>query len=105
MTEPTKKSDAPLDTEALLSALSALESTLVKASREVDSTVAPVRESFVKRFPVLFLLLTTIGATAVFLSLEKILLSIDLFDTQPWILFALGVGILAVTGRLTKIFK
>lgn len=102
MTEPIKKDVAPLDTEALLSALAALESTLVKARDEVDSTVAPVRESFFKRFPTLFLLLTTAGATAVFLSLERIFLSVDLLDAQPWVLFVLGVGILAVTGRLAK---
>lgn len=102
MEDETRTSTDRSEREALLLSLRALERTLEQAGTEVDGLVAPVRKTFFKRFPTLFLLLTTLGATAVFLGLERILLMVDLFDNKPWLLFLLGVAILALTGRLAK---
>ncbi len=90
------------DAESLRKAIDTLEHMLRQAGTEVDGLVTPVRETLFKRFPTLFLLLTTLGATAVFLGLEQILLTIEWFDNKPWLLFLLGVAILALTGRLAK---
>ncbi len=101
MTREPKKTDAA-DIASALEALTTLEEVIVRARREVDGLVAPVRQSFFKRYPTLFLLLTTAGVTAVFLGLERILLDIPLLEEKPWLLFLVGVGILAITGRLYK---
>ena len=98
MTPDPKKTEAA---EAA-SALAALEDIIARARLEVDGLVAPVRQTFFKRYPTFFLLLTTAGVTAVFLGLERILLEIPILEEKPWLLFLMGVGILAITGRLYK---
>jgi len=95
--QPTKN-----EIEAALSALTRIEKLAREKGIAMDELAAPVRQTLLKRFPVLFLLLTTLGATAVFLSLENLLLQVTLFDEKPWLLFLVGVGILTVTGRLYK---
>jgi hypothetical protein len=101
MLREPKNTDAS-DVASALEALTTLEDVIVRARTEVDGLVAPVRQSFFKRYPTLFLFLTTTGVTAVFLGLERILLEIPLLEEKPWLLFFVGVGILAITGRLYK---
>lgn len=72
------------------------------AGKQLDTYAKPLRESVFKRYPTLFTLLVTIGATATFLGSEQILLSFSIFATRPWLLFLFGIAILALTGRLYK---
>jgi len=86
----------------ILSLVTELEEALKRAGGEVDKAVLLVRQTVLKRYPVLFALAVTIGIAATILGLEQILLTVPLFLEQPWVLFLLGVGILTVTGTLYK---
>ena len=70
--------------------------------QQFDTYAKPLRESVFKRYPTLFTLLVTVGATATFLGSEQILLSISLFSSHPWLLFLFGIAILTLTGKLYK---
>ncbi len=70
--------------------------------KTVDTYVAPVRKSILQRFPVLFSLLATIGAAAVILGIEQIILKYQLFAHHPEFILLSGVLLLAFTGRLYK---
>lgn len=72
------------------------------AGQQLDTYAKPLRESVFKRYPTLFTLLVTVGATATFLGSEQILLSIPVFANHPWLLFLFGIAILALTGKLYK---
>jgi midasin (ATPase involved in ribosome maturation) len=73
-----------------------------KTTAQVDSYIAPVRESILKRFPVLFSLLTTFGVATTFYGFEKFVDGIPLLAHNPLLMLILGMGILAVTGTLYK---
>lgn len=75
------------------------------ATKEIDSYLAPARESILKRFPVLFSLLVTFGLATTFLGFEKIVSQISFLDQNPLLLLILGVSILAATGTLYKKLK
>jgi hypothetical protein len=79
-----------------------LEQVIRKTGSHLDSYVAPMRESVFKRYPTLFTLLVTLGATATFLGLEQLLLTSDWLRENPWALFIFGVTILVITGRTYK---
>jgi hypothetical protein len=72
------------------------------AERELDRTLQPVRQSFSRRYPLMFVGTTAAGATATFLGIEQILLQSRLLQSYPWLILALGVTILVVTGTLYK---
>lgn len=73
-----------------------------KTEERVEEVVAPVRKSVLKRFPILFLLLVTIGVTATISSLEKLLLQIPFLDSHPSVVLVIGLSILILTGTLYK---
>ena len=68
----------------------------------VDRMMRPIRRSAFRRFPTFFTLLATFGAVATFLGIEKILEQYEVLTRYPWLMLAIGVGILVVTGRLYK---
>ncbi len=70
--------------------------------KTVDSYVAPVRKSILARFPVLFGFLVTIGAAAVILGVEQILLKYQILVNHPELILLIGLSLLAFTGRLYK---
>jgi uncharacterized protein YybS (DUF2232 family) len=72
------------------------------AGQQLDNYAKPLRESVFRRYPTLFTLLVTVGATATFLGSEQILLSFSLFADRPWLLFLFGIVILTLTGKLYK---
>jgi hypothetical protein len=98
MTQPK----LPIDQNELIDIIARLEKMTRDAGNGIDSVVAPVRKTILKRYPFIFALLISLGATAVFLGIEQILLQFDILRTQPWLIVSLGVGILALTGRLYK---
>lgn len=68
----------------------------------IEHHVSPVRNSVLKRFPVLFSLLTTFGVAATFLGFEQLILKSNLLDKYPELILALGVIILVFTGKIYK---
>jgi len=70
--------------------------------KAVDSYVAPVRRSILQRFPVLFGLLATIGAAAIILGVEQIILKYQILANHPELILLIGICLLAFTGRLYK---
>ena len=73
-----------------------------KTTSGVDSYVAPVRNSVLQRFPIVFSLLVTFGVTTTFLGFEKIIESIPFLNDHPVVVLILGMSILAFTGTLYK---
>jgi hypothetical protein len=68
----------------------------------LEHSVAPVRKGLSTRFPLLYLLLVTVGVTATFLGVEQILLQSVLLQRYPMIILGLGLLVLAFTGTLYK---
>ena len=60
------------------------------------------RTSFSLRHPIAFVLLSTFGLVATFYGFEKIIDKIDPINNNPWIVLALGLFILSITGNLLK---
>ncbi len=71
-----------------------------EANTVVNNYIRPVRESILKRFPVLFSLLGAFGLTATFLGIENSILKYELFIKYPELILLIGVIILVFTGRL-----
>lgn len=67
--------------------------------------VEPVRRGAAHRFPTLFLILATLGASAVFYSAERFFEMWPVTANRPWLILIIGVGILAITGTLHKKLK
>lgn len=89
-------------TKDTAAALVAAEHTTTELTKRVDGYVAPVRQTVFKRFPTLFALLVTTGATALFLGIEQTILKYQLLQNKPELILLIGVLILAFTGRLYK---
>lgn len=79
-----------------------IENRIGNTAKEFDSYVAPVRTSVLRRFPILFTLLTTFGVAATFLAFEKILTQYELLNRYPWLILLIGLSALAFTGSLYK---
>lgn len=67
-----------------------------------DKTMEPVRRSFFMRFPTLALLLVTFGVAATIFGIEQFIMEVEWLSDRPLFIFALGIGILVLTGRLSK---
>ncbi len=76
--------------------------TVEGVEKSLGHMIAPLRHSAFRRFPTLFALLTTFGFAATILGMEHILTSIPILHNHPWLILAVGVGILVLTGRLHK---
>lgn len=83
-------------------ALTTVDGVVNKETARMDSYISPIRTSVLKRFPILFSLLTTFGVATTFLGFEKIVSTIPLFDQNPFVMLILGISILAATGTLYK---
>ena len=83
-------------------AVSRLVTMIDGAGREVEVITQPIRDSLLKRYPTISALLVTTGVTATFLGIEQILLRIEVFNNNPWLVLFLGVTLLVFTGRLYK---
>lgn len=82
--------------------LETVETTTTAVTRTVDGYVMPVRKTIFKRFPVLFSLLVTFGASATFLGIEQVLLQYALLRNHPELILLAGITVLVFTGRLYK---
>lgn len=69
---------------------------------QIEQTVAPIRKSILKRFPVLFLLAVTFGFTATVTGIEQLLIQHQLLQQHPSVILSIGIMILVLTGTLYK---
>ncbi len=74
----------------------------VEGLETIEAKAKPIRDSVLKRFPVLFIFLTTFGLTAVFFGFERMLAQSSFLYERPWLILFLGVLTLALTGNLYK---
>lgn len=79
-----------------------LEHTLASISHSTDKVVEPYRKSAARRYPVLFLVLVTFGATATLYGFERIIAHITFFDKYPVLILLTGLIVLVATGTLYK---
>lgn len=79
-----------------------VEKVVRTSTAEFERTMEPVRRGLWKRYPVVFLLSVTFGATATFTGIEQLLLSSNLLRTHPIAILAIGVIVLVLTGRVSK---
>jgi hypothetical protein len=80
--------------------LSVVTETARTFSEETERTIKPVRESLVKRFPILFTLVVTFGVALTFFGLERLFGVFPLTNNHPLGATLVGIGILAFTGKL-----
>jgi len=83
-------------------ALARVEAVTSEAERTLSAYTLPARRSILKRFPVIFALLVTTGASATLLGIERLITKIDFLNDSPFLLLLAGVTILAFTGKLYK---
>lgn len=68
----------------------------------IEGVVTPVRKSIIKRFPILFLLLVTMGVTATITGMEQLLLQSNFLQSNPIVVLIIGLALLVLAGTLYK---
>ena len=89
-------------TDIVTKVLDTAETSMKYAEQEVHHLSMPVRQSVVRRFPILFTLLVTFGVASVMFGFERILDDIVFLHTHPFVMLFLGVLTLIITGTLYK---
>lgn len=75
-----------------------LETTYKNTSQLLD----PLRRSAFRRFPTLFILLTTFGVATTFYAFERLIAKWTYVFDRPWLILLIGVAALVLTGKLYK---
>ncbi len=75
---------------------------VANTEKELEKVVAPVRKKVIKKHPVLFLMLVTLGFTATISGMEQLLFQIDFLQNQPIVVLIIGLVLLLLTGTLYK---
>lgn len=75
-----------------------LENAMITA----ENAVVPVRQSILKRFPIVFLLSVTFGVAATFFGIERIIADTEWLNDRPILILILGLLILSITGQVYK---
>lgn len=83
-------------------ALTKVETITLDTEKKISRYTTPVRQSIIKRFPVMFALLVTTGVSATFLGIERLITNFSFLNDSPTTMLLLGITILAFTGRLYK---
>lgn len=73
-----------------------------EVKKKIESNVAPIRGAVLKRYPILFSLLTVFGVATTYYAFEKILGQYEVLNDNPWLILALGIAILTFTGTIYK---
>ena len=68
----------------------------------MGESMVQLREGAFRRFPFLFIFLSTFGVGATFLGIEKIIVDIPYLTDKPWLILATGITTLTLTGALYK---
>lgn len=82
--------------------INTVDSVVAGTSSKIEHHVSPVRNSALKRFPVLFSLLTTFGVVATFLGFEQLILESNILQRSPELILIMGVSVLVFTGKIYK---
>jgi len=75
---------------------------LEEVTHKLGTKVSSYRNSAVKRYPHLFILLTTFGFVALLYGFEKVIDTIPFFVEHPWSVLIAGLVVLLATGSLYK---
>lgn len=79
-----------------------VERLISNTEKKIEDRINPFRTEVTKRFPTLFLLLSTFGLIATYLAMEQLLLQYNVTQENPILLLIIGIGILVFTGTLYK---
>lgn len=79
-----------------------LSSAVVRTEKKLESVVQPVRKNVLQRFPILFLMLATLGLTATITGMEQLLLKVSFLESNPGLVLIIGLALLTLTGTLYK---
>lgn len=85
--------------------LNTTDSVSDEMKKTIETHIAPVRLSVLKRYPVLFSLLVTFGLATTYYGFEKILSQSEVLNQYPLLILGIGVVILTFTGTLFKKMK
>ncbi len=75
---------------------------VIELEEHVVKKLARERNHAVAKFPLLFTLLTAFGIVATFYGFEHLIDQVPLLSENPFILLAVGIGTLVLTGTLYK---
>lgn len=68
----------------------------------VNDTFSKKGKSVFNRYPLTFSLLVIFGVTLMSQGIKELIFRVEIFKTQPLIMFSLGIIILIITGTLYK---
>ena len=66
--------------------------------KQKEQAVLKVRNTYARKYPLLFALGATFGLVSTLYGFEKLIDKVDLFVNNPWILLATGLFLLSLTG-------
>jgi predicted tellurium resistance membrane protein TerC len=89
-------------TEGVFQTLKEIEDVALKSETVLRAEVRPIRKLLIKRFPVMFLLLVTVGFVSVSFGIEEIMHRYHFFSNHPFLVLAFGLLLLIVTGAAYK---
>tara|TARA_B100000508_G_scaffold120018_2_gene100929 strand:+ start:1730 stop:2032 length:303 start_codon:yes stop_codon:yes gene_type:complete len=88
--------------ESALDVADGVQQVISDTEEKIESTIKPVRQNILKRFPTAFLLAVTFGVSITFFGIEQLLSRVGFLNGHPWISLIVGIGILVATGTLYK---
>jgi hypothetical protein len=91
-----------MEKDILTKVIHSAGSTFKHVTHDVDELAKPIRENGLKRFPVVFALLSTFGLVSILYGFESIINGIPFLHDNPLVMLFVGVGILVLTGTLYK---
>jgi len=82
--------------------LDGADSVSGEMKRTIETHVSPLRQSVLRRYPVLFSILGIFGVATTYYGFEKILSQYAVLQSHPWLILLLGLSVLTFTGHLYK---
>ena len=82
--------------------LKSVEQIIPEKGRYMMGSFEKQKGEVFRRFPTLFILLTTLGVVSVFHGFENVVDRIPVFANNPLLLVLFGIVVLALTGTLYK---
>ena len=73
--------------------------------KDINNKIGRKNESALKKYPVMFSLLTMFSLVCILHGFELIFAKINFVQNQPWVLLLIGLVILIGTGRIYRVFN
>lgn len=86
----------------VLTSIEEIEKVASKATDSIERQVHPIRKSLIKRFPIVFILMVTIGFVLTSFGTEMFLERNTFFSNNPLVACILGIMLLVITGAAYK---